>query len=64
MNIAILSISSLSLVASVGTLVIMYKTSKKLDVAGKKIKTDVETFKAKTDRNVKRIKAALNEMEL
>ena len=64
MNVAILTISSLSLVASVGTLVIMYKTAKKLDAAGKKVKDDVETFKAKTDRNVKRLRATLNEMEL
>lgn len=64
MTIAILTVSSLSLVASAGSLFIMARTAKKLDVAGEKVRADVEQFKAKTDRNVRRIKTALAEWEI
>lgn len=60
---AILVVSSLSLVASLGTLAIMAKTAQRLDQASKKVATDVETFKQKTDRNLARVKSVLSQME-
>lgn len=64
MNIAILTISSISLVCSAGTLVIMLKTAKELQNAKTQINRDVQVFKEKTDRNVGRMKSALNSLEL
>lgn len=63
MNIAILTTSVLALACSATTMVIMYRTAKKLDDTAAKVKGDVETFKAKTDRNLRRVRSALGEME-
>lgn len=64
MNIAILSISSLSLIASVSTLVIMYKTSKKLDAAGQNLKTEVDNVKSNTNAAIRGMRSALDGIEL
>lgn len=64
MNVAILTISSLSLVVSLGTLAIMAKTAHELKTAKTQIEYDVQVFKEKTDRNVSRIKSTLNDLEL
>lgn len=64
MNVAILGFSIIGAVTGTASLVIMYQTAQKLDAASQKVKTDVDTFKQKTDRNIKRIKSVLNEMEL
>lgn len=64
MNIALLTITSLSLVTSAGCLAVMLKTAHELKIAKTQVESDVATFKAKTDRNIKRLKSALGEMEL
>lgn len=64
MKLAILLVSSASLVCSASTLYIMAQTAKKLDAAGQQVKTDVETFKQKTDRNIKRIRSVIEDLEL
>lgn len=64
MNVAILAVSSLSLACSAGSLYFLYKTAKKLDETTTKVKTDVQTFKEKTNRNLGRVKMILGEMEL
>ena len=63
MKIAILITSSVSMVASIGTFLIMAKTAHRLDEASKKVSTEVETLKQKTDRNLARIKTTLSQME-
>lgn len=64
MQIAILTVSSLSLIASVGTLAVMVKVAKELKTAKAEVETNVEVFKAKTDRNLARIKRTMSELEL
>ena len=64
MQIAILTVSTLSLVCSAGTLIIMSKTAKELNEAKARVENDVETFKAKTDRNVRRVRSMISELEL
>lgn len=64
MQIAILTVASLSLVASAGTLLIMAKTAKELKDTKARVEADVETFKNKTDRNVQRIRNTINDLEL
>lgn len=63
MKLAILITSSVSMAASIGTLLIMAKTAHRLDEANKKVTSEVETFKQKTDRNLARIKTTLSQME-
>lgn len=65
MNIATLTLgaSLLSLAASVGTLVIAYKTSKALARTTDKVKHDVANLKKNTHRNFARMKAVITEME-
>lgn len=60
MNIAILAVSSASLVCSAGCLAILLVGAKK---AGE-IKVEVEDLKNKTGRNFARVKAVLSQMEL
>lgn len=64
MQIAILSISSLSLICSAGTFFIMARTAKELKDAKAQVETDVEVFKQKTNRNVSRLRSAINDLEL
>ena len=60
MNIALLTISSLSLVTSAATLAILAKTVHELHQA----KKEIEDFKSKTNRNLDRVKVTLGQMEL
>lgn len=59
MNIALLTISSLSLVASLGTFAIMAKTANEL----KKAKTEVDDLKTKVTNNAAVVKTALGQLE-
>ena len=60
MNIAILVVSSASLVCSAGCLAIMLKGAKKAE----EVATEVEKVKAKVGRNATILKSALSQMEL
>lgn len=64
MQIAILTLSAIGAITGTASLLIMAKTARELQVAKTKVEADVENFKEKTDRNIKRIKTALNELEL
>lgn len=64
MNVAILTVSTLSLAASVGTLLIMAKTARELQHGKEQVEQEVKVFREKTNRNFKRVKAVLAEMEL
>lgn len=60
MNIALLTISSLSLATSITTLLILGKTVHELHQA----KAEIEEFKQRTHRNLDRVKVTLSQMEL
>lgn len=60
MNIALLIISSASLVCSAGCLCILIKGAKEAQA----MKSDVEDFKTKTNKNIGIVKTALSEMEI
>lgn len=64
MQIAILTFSIIGAATGTASLLIMAKTAKELKHAKDEVESNVETFKAKTDRNIKRIKSVLSEMEL
>lgn len=64
MNIAILAISSFSLVASVTTLVIMYKTKKGLEQFGESLSGEIDNVKTTTNGALSGIRTALNEVVL
>lgn len=64
MNIAILSISSLSLVCSAGSLYFMYKTHKSVTATAEKLSTDVEAVKAKVSHNAEVVKTAISSLEV
>lgn len=64
MNVAILTISSLSLLCSAGTLLIMVKTAKELKDAKTKVETDVAHVKAKTNTALASLRGALDGLEL
>lgn len=59
MNVALLTITSLSLVTSVSTLLVLGKMAKELKAA----KTEVDAVKTKVNHNAQVVKAALGSME-
>lgn len=64
MQIAILTVSSLALGVGIINLAIMAKTAKELHDAKLKIDQDVEAFKQKTDRNIKKLRSTINDLEM
>jgi hypothetical protein len=64
MNIAILTISSLSLVCSAGTLLIMAKTAKEMQNAKTQVDRDIENIKSKVTHNAKVVKTALSALDI
>jgi RAB protein geranylgeranyltransferase component A len=64
MNVAILTISSLSLVCSLGTLVIMAKTAHELKTAKDQMQSDVEDVKLKVNRTLRRSQSILRDLEI
>lgn len=64
MNIAILIISSASLICSAGCLCIMAKTAKELQAAKAEVDTEVASLKTKVSRNAQVVKTALGQLEL
>lgn len=64
MNVALLTISSLSLVTSLATLAIMAKTAHELKEAKIEVEANLEEFKTKTERNVRLIRTTLNQLEM
>lgn len=64
MNIAILTVSSLSLVASVGTLLIMAKTARELQMVKAEVESTVADVQTKVKHNAKVIGAAFGALEI
>lgn len=64
MNVAILTVSSLSLVASGGCLLIMLKMAKELKSAKDQIETAKGQLETKMAHNSRVVRAALNSLEL
>ena len=63
MQIATLTLSGLAFVASAGTLLIMAKTARELKVGKEQVQEEVVQVKQKMDRNFRRVKAVLSELE-
>lgn len=64
MHIAILTVASLSLVCSAGTLIIMAKTAQELKTTKHKVEEDIQIVRTKVARNAAVVKTALSELEL
>lgn len=63
MQIAILTVSSLSLIASAGSFMILAKMAKEMHTAKTQIEAELEGVKAKVTHNAKVVKAALGSLE-
>ena len=64
MNVAILLVSSASLICSAGCLCIMAKTAHELKKAKTQVDTKVAEVERKVTRNAAVVKTALNQLEL
>lgn len=64
MQIAVITMSTLSLVASCGTLYLMYKTNQAVVGGVQKAETEFDAAKTKLDKNVAVFKTALSQMEI
>lgn len=64
MNVAILIISSASLICSAGCLCILVKGAKEAQALKTHVETEVETVKTKVTRNAQVIKDALSQLEM
>jgi len=63
LEIAVITMSSLSLVASCATLYLMYKTNQSVTGGVEQAKAEVEVVKQKVNRNAAVVKTALNNLE-
>lgn len=63
MNIAILTISSLSLICSAGTLLIMVKTGLELQNTKEDVEIEISDFKEKTNTSIRALGAAISNIE-
>ena len=64
MNIALITISTLSLVTSSATLIVMLVGAKKMQAKGKELEAQVEQAKATANTTVRNLKHALNGLEI
>jgi hypothetical protein len=64
MNIAVITMSSLSLLASCGTLYLMYKTNQAVAGGVKQAQDEFNEAKKKYERNAAVVKSALGAIEL
>lgn len=64
MNIAVITMSSLSLAASCATLYLMFKTNQSVTGGVKKAEAEFDKAKTKLDKNVAVFKTALGQMEM
>jgi hypothetical protein len=64
MHIAVITMSSLSLLASCGTLYLMLKTNQAVSGGVQKAEQEFDAAKTKLDKNVAVFKAAIGQMEI